>query len=312
MQVLKKYFVSAIALLAVACGEASIPSTPVLHEGEGLLELPLVATTTAGRSYKLVGASFAITGPQSITITDTSADTVSVPLLAGLYTVQMTGSWHVERTDAPGQTVPATLVSPNPMSFTVGEGQTRPVRFLFKVAGDATADVGFSVDHGGWISGSIEFELMGGPQDPSIFAALGGTTVPFVISFASSTVTRLPGPYEKRVEVVTGPVTLQFGGTASDVLQNRVVPALEGLPLVLRLTRTPFNSEVEIDYIRLESLETGTQFGLLPEPVDGAGDSEGYPTLQPFVLDGHFDIMRNGPERSDTAFGRVHGQIAPQ
>ncbi|RYZ39236.1 MAG: hypothetical protein EOO71_20900 [Myxococcaceae bacterium] len=303
---------SAIALLAVACGEASIPSTPVVHEGEGLLELPLVATTTAGRSYKLVGASFAITGPQSITITDTSADTVSVPLLAGLYSVQMTGTWHVERTDAPGQTVPATLVSPNPMSFTVGEGQTRPVRFLFKVAGEATADVGFSVDHGGWISGSVEFTLLGGPQYPSIFASLGGTTVPFVISFASSTVTRFPGPYEKRVEVVTSPVTLQFGGTASDALQSRVVPALEGLPLVLRMTRTPYNSEVEIEPIVLGNMETGAELRLEAQSADGAGDSDGYPTLQPLAFEGFFSIMRNGLGYYDSASGWVHGEIAPQ
>ncbi|MCY1044712.1 hypothetical protein OV208_25575 [Corallococcus sp. bb12-1] len=224
----------------------------------------------------------------------------------------MTGSWHVGRTDAPGQPVPATLVSPNPMSFTVGEGQTRPVRFLFKVAGDATADVGFSVDHCGWISGSIEFEQMGGPQDTSLFASLRGTTVPFVISFASSTVTRVPGSGEKRVEVVTSPVPLQFGGTASDALQSRVVPALEGLPLVLRMTRTPFNSEVEIEPIRLENMEMGTRLGIEAEPVDGAGGSEGYPALQPLVFEGFFDVMRYGPERSDVAFGRGHGGLAPQ
>src|SRR4051812_38712525 len=117
MQMLK-WFVGAIALLVVACGEVAGPSTPVIREGEGLLELPLVSTS-AGRSYKLVGATFAITGPQNATITDTSAESVSLPLMAGTYSIKMNGDWHVERTDAPGVTVPVTLVSPNPLTFTL-------------------------------------------------------------------------------------------------------------------------------------------------------------------------------------------------
>ena len=39
MQVLK-WWVGALALLALACGEVSETSTPVVRDGEGLLELP--------------------------------------------------------------------------------------------------------------------------------------------------------------------------------------------------------------------------------------------------------------------------------
>ncbi|RKH88738.1 hypothetical protein D7Y21_13520 [Corallococcus sp. AB045] len=306
-----KCFLAAVVLFAVACGGSSVPSTPVLRDGEGLLELPLVSTTAAGRSYKLVGATFTLTGPQSTTITDTTADTVSVPLIAGDYTLQLTGTWHIERTDQPGVTVPSTLVSPNPLVFTLGEGETRPVRFLFKVPGDGNADVGFRVDHGGWVSGTLHFfDRTPSPNGPpDIFAELSGKTVPFVISFESSTVTRSSDSYSNQVVVQTSPVTLQFGGAPTQVLQKRIIPALEGQPLNIVLgTSAPGQSYAQP--IVLENPASGTTLRLDLYLYDLGVGPDGYPQLEPFSFsDGHAEIS--------TYWGSIpanisDGVVAPQ
>ncbi|RKI55638.1 hypothetical protein D7X55_29225 [Corallococcus sp. AB049A] len=281
-----KWFVGALALLALACGGVSEPSTPVIRDGEGLLELPLVSTS-AGRSYKLVGATFAITGPQNTTLTDTSADSVSVALMAGTYSIQMNGNWHVERTDAPGVTVPVTLVSPNPMTFILDEGETRPVRFLFKVPGDGTADVRVGVDSGGWISGTLQFNprtppptYPGGPNIPDPFADVAGKTVPFVISFDSSTVTRSTAGGYKHVDIQTSPVTLQFGGATGAVFQQQFVSALQGQTLSFSMA-TPFPTSMFIGPVKLENQERGVRLEVFFSDLFPGADAEGYSLLQP-------------------------------
>ncbi|WP_147447163.1 hypothetical protein [Corallococcus sp. CA054B] len=295
MQMLK-WFVGALALLAVACGEVSETSTPVIRDGEGLLELPLVSTSE-GRSYKLVGATFAITGPQNATITDTSAESVSLALMAGTYTIQMNGEWHVERTDAPGVMVPVTLVSPNPMAFTLGEGETRPVRFLFKVPGDGTADVGIGVDSGGWISGTIEFWASPPPYGSSnIFTELAGKSMPFVISYESSTVTRSVEYGYKRVTVETAPVTFQVGGTVSAALQEQVIAALQGRSMSFFMEATG-PSNVSLGQIVLENLERGIRFSLYPFAPNMGLSADGYPLLQSADIIGgtaSFDALSAG------------------
>ncbi|MHA7633766.1 hypothetical protein [Corallococcus sp. M7] len=301
MQMLK-WFVGALALLAVACGEVSETSTPVIRDGEGLLELPLVSTS-AGRSYKLVGATFAITGPQNATITDTSADSVLLPLMAGAYTIQMNGDWHVERTDAPGVAVPVTLVSPNPMSFVLGEGETRPVRFLFKVPGDGTVDVGIGVDSGGWISGTIQVD----PLEPGpwygIFEELAGKSIPFVVSFESSTVTRSMEYGRKRINIQTAPVTFQMGGSVGAAIQQRFVAALQGQSMNFFMEASS-SSEVLVESIALANMEQGIWFSVFDPVMPTLGlDADGYPLLQSAAIDAGF------VEFSTSGAGDIYGNL---
>jgi hypothetical protein len=283
-----KWFVGALALLALACGEGSNPSAPVIHDGEGLLELPLVSTS-AGRSYKLVGATFAITGPRNVTITDTSADSVSLPLTAGAYSIQLNGDWHVERTDAPGVAVAASLVSPNPMAFALGEGETRSVRFLFKVSEDGTVDVGIGVDTGGWISGTIQFESRpptgpGGPED--IYAGLAGKAVPFVISYESVTVFPTIEYGIKGLIIKTSPVALQFGGSPGVAFQQRIVAALEGRSMTFVLKAVD-GTATSVTTLLVQNLQQGTDFAIrLPVPFYLGEDADGYPLLRPKAFSG--------------------------
>ncbi|NOK19118.1 hypothetical protein [Corallococcus carmarthensis] len=308
MQMLK-WWVGALALLALACGEVSEPSTPVVRDGEGLLELPLVSTS-AGRSYKLVGATFAITGPQNATITDTSAESVSLALIAGTYSIQMNGDWHVERTDVPGVTVPVTLVSPNPMTFTLGEGESRPVRFLFKVPEDGTADVGIGVDSGGWISGTLQFEASPPPgsRPPSIFDGLNGKSIPFVISYESATVARSSGSYPKQVQVQTAPVTFQLGGAVPEEVMQQFVPALQGRSMEFSVSASGPGYSYAV-HLFLENLENGVRLELHPRMIIGA-DAEGYPLLVPTSMQAGDASLSNG---SGYATASLHdGTFAPR
>ncbi|NNC14168.1 hypothetical protein HJC22_00290 [Corallococcus exiguus] len=316
---------TAIVLLAVACGGSSVQPSPIMQKGEGTLELPLVSTSAAGRTYKLVGATFVITGEQSVTITDTSADTVSVPLIAGDYSIQMNGSWHIERTDAPGQTVQATLVSPNPMRFTLAEGEMRPVRFLFKVPGEILTDVGFSVDDGGWISGSFKF----GPRPPpppyfppdylGFFNELWEKTVPFVISFESTTATRAEEDFRKLLIIQTSPITLQFGGEHSDVLQHQVIPAFQGLPMQFILEA---DTSQPISYVYMRPVELTSVSGELALQMDLylpgllGMDMDGYPRFPNATsFDGSVGMVLPG---NPTFYGNsiygsiIEGSFAPR
>lgn len=304
-----KWFVGAIALLALACGEVSESSTLVVRDGEGVLELPLVSTS-AGRSYKLVGATFAITGPQNATITETSEDSVSLALIAGTYSIQMNGEWHVERTDAPGVVVPVTLVSPNPLTFTLGEGETQPVRFLFKVPGDATADVGIGVDSGGWISGTLEFEAAPPPwtSPPSILDGLRGKSIPFVISFESTTLTRSVEFGYKQVHVQASPVTFQLGGEVPEAVMQQYVAALEGRTMEFSVAASGPGYAYAVNLF-LENPENGVRFELHPMVIIGA-DAEGYPILVPTSFLGGHALLDIG---SGTASATLHaGTFAPR
>ncbi|MBZ4373669.1 hypothetical protein [Corallococcus sp. AS-1-6] len=308
-----KWFVGALALLALACGEVSETSTPVVRDGEGLLELPLVSTS-AGRTYRLVGATFDITGPQNATITDTTAETVLLPLMAGTYTLQMNGDWHVERTDAPGVTVPVTLVSPNPMSFTLTEGETRPVRFLFKVPGDGTVDVGIGVDTGGWISGTIHFDSRPPPppgSPPDVFADVGGRQIPYVISYESATVTRTLDYGSYLTTIQTSPVTVQFGGATGAAFQQQVVSALQGRTLTFSIS-SDGSPTTYVSALIVENMERGVRFELmLNTPLASGVDANGYAILRPTDFTGGFAELRAANSGSVNGL-MLSGTLAPR
>jgi hypothetical protein len=297
-----------LALLVWACG--GTPGTDAL-QATGRLELPLTSTSSDGVTYRLVGATFTINGPENVTITDTSAPTVSVALTSGLYTVQLGGNWLLERMDAPGQALQAQLISPNPMPFTLGEGQTRTVRFLFKTPADGDVDLGIQVDTGGWISGTMDFTNAppNGPDD--IFAELAGKTVPFTISFESSTLFR-EGGFNQRLRVETSPITLQFGGAPSELIQDRIIPVLEGgSPLVFRLENAG-SGMIAFSGFDLHGLSepfTLRVFASMPFP--GAVDAEGFPKPQDFEFETPVGMEFHGNPWSDIN-GMASGNVQPQ
>ncbi len=257
------------------------PTEP--EEAKGQLTLPLTSSAPDGTSYRLVGASFEITGPQTVLLTDTSADTVQTALVAGNYTVRLLGSWHLERVDAPGKVVLTQLISPNPLAFTVTRGLVTEVRFLFKLS--AGADVGFEVDSGGWLTGTFRFNVVEVNGPPSVFIELLGKSVPFVISYKTYTLDKSePG----KVRVRTGPIHVQFGGPPTYAVLDRVSKDLEGQTLVYSLQAS--GGAVSFEGTDLPGAKTFA-LRLLPTPVvPGAVDADGYPIMDPFPFTSEFAL----------------------
>ncbi|AKJ00496.1 putative lipoprotein [Archangium gephyra] len=250
----------------------------------GTLQLPLSTPGADGKVYRLVGATFHITGTQTVTVSDTAADTVQTTLQAGSYTIELASGWTMERADAPGVAVPATLRSPNPLPFFVKKNETTQVRFLFKLPGEGTADVGIHVDSGGWFAGTLRFDVLDGdfgPMNP--YSGLVGTSVPFVLSFESFTVTH--DSWDKTTHMETGPATLQFGGAPSEQLE-RVAASLKGRPFFFSL-RLDSSGKAFLMGSSLYNPESSLQFEILSsfESFTAVLDSDGYPVFSPIAFE---------------------------
>lgn len=296
----------------MACGGAAGTAA---SQGTGRLELPLIAPGPNGQTYELVGATFTLTGPENVTITNTSGtNTVSVPLAAGLYSVELGGSWHLERLDAPGQAVPAQLISPNPLSFSIGEGEVRVVRFLFKIPGTGDADLGFSVDNGGWITGTLDISQLSPPGNDNIFSGLAGQSIPFTISFESAMLSR-EGGFQQALQVTTSPITLQFGGPPSQLLQERVIPALQdpnSPPFMFRLERVSGGQVVFSGFQLMGNAEPFAWRVFSSAPFPGALDADGFPKPQPFTFSNVPSVMEYFGASLNTADAMASGSVQPQ
>lgn len=276
-----------LALFVVACGGETLT---VQQEPAGTLQLPLVSSTADGKVYRLVGATFNIIGTQTVTLTDTSADTVQTTLTAGTYTIQLAGGWRMERADAPGTAVPATLMSPNPLPFSVTKDATTVVRFQFKLPGDGTADVGIVVDKGGWLAGTLHFTELDGASESSEWAQLVGKDVPFLISFPSATYNR---ESFRELDVETGLVTVQFGGPYSKLLE-RAAASMQGSWINFSLRAPGPANTLEFGGMFFYGPPGRFEFNLYPSGTfEGAVDGEGYPAVRPFQFEAPMVYLRD-------------------
>jgi len=138
--------VYAVAWLLAAGSPASCGNDhPARGADTGTISLELVAQT-AGATYHLRMASFAIAGPSPATTTttvttdsaDSEAKSLTVKLAAGHYTMMLADGWALYRGggDAGAEVrVSASLVSPNPASFDVTTSMTTFVPFRFATDG---------------------------------------------------------------------------------------------------------------------------------------------------------------------------------
>lgn len=262
-------------------------------QAEGTMRLPLVSGPAPdGTRYRLVGATFNIVGPQTVTITDTSADTVQTTLQAGDYTVELAGSWQMERVDAPGTPVQVQMLSPNPLPLFITKDETTQLRFLFKYPGDGTAELDIGVDDGGWLAGTIHFTELADPNGtPTPFSELVGKSVPFLISFPTSTATK--STWSKSLHVATAPVTFQFGGSPSTLLQ-RAAADLSGVSINFDLME---RSNGLIEFSDMHMSGTSGEFHLYvsrSDPFPGQFDDEGYPARRPFEFDTTVQLYGGG------------------
>ena len=296
----------ALALMVAACGGTDVAEIQT-DEAGGTLQLPLTSAGPEGKTYKLVGASFEITGPQTVSLTDTSADMLTVPLTVGTYAIQLGGTYHLENANAPGTTVPAQLISPTTLTFDVTKDTATQVRFQFKLAGSGTADVGFSVDKGGYLSGTFHVaEVNAPPEGDSPFRSLMGKDVPFTISYSTATFTK--GGY-KELLVQTGPITVQFGGPDSAGLTRQVAPAFNGRLLSFSLRAEP---DGRVRFLGLQLASSPDQNFMLwvapSQPFTAPLDTEGYPLPRPFAFS-TFESPGSARLSGPPAYGDARGWL---
>ncbi len=277
---LGKWGTCVLALLFVACGNLVETAQP-LEATQGTLRLPLTAPSPEG-DVKLVGATFNIAGAQTVSISDTSADTLTVPLIEGDYTIELVGDWHLEHVAAPSTPLMAELLSPPVLAFSVSKGKMTEVRYLFKRAGSGSVDVGITVDNGGSISGTLTFTQHEGPTD-SEFESLVGKSVPFIISFETSRVVKLGGG-AKAISVETGPILVQFGGPDGALLEKHVSPFFKGQTTTFIVSSLSDGYQV-LSNFAIEGVGSGTPLDFTSyasQPFRGSVDRGGYPAATAF------------------------------
>jgi hypothetical protein len=122
------YLLPAI-VLACSAPERTAP------EQTGQAEFALT-TSIDGQQYDLQNAKFEITGADSVSLTtDDSADGLSLTqqLPVGDYQVELQPGWQLVQISQDPVPLSATLISENPLSFSVQSGETTPVEFRFSV-----------------------------------------------------------------------------------------------------------------------------------------------------------------------------------
>ncbi len=148
--------VSLAALGAAGAIGCEVASDSAADSAHGRVNLALVAQSPSGASYRLTSASFAVTGPESATLTteaDPDATVLTTDLAAGAYSIQLAPGWVLERiSNGTVTAVEAQLTSPNPVAFEIQSQQHTSVAFRFQVGddvvefGDGTLDVSIIVD----------------------------------------------------------------------------------------------------------------------------------------------------------------------
>jgi len=122
----------------------------------GQIDLSLTGTSASGITYRLRDAELTITGADGSFVFHTEDDPdrrlITQHLDVGGYTLRVTPGWRLERLRAAGspQTVVATLISPDPLPFTVTADTLTPVVVRFQTGGEvvplAQGDAGISID----------------------------------------------------------------------------------------------------------------------------------------------------------------------
>jgi hypothetical protein len=125
-----------LVALAACTGEFSDSEALFrVADTSGSIELPLVGSDDAGRTYHLRGATFEVSGTAMVTLgTPAGARMVSTPLPTGSYQLYLRPGYRVVEVAENGseQAVSARLSSANPAAFTVEPRAGGRLRLAFQ------------------------------------------------------------------------------------------------------------------------------------------------------------------------------------
>lgn len=120
---MRRAFLLALALCSTACERELVEPELIPLEQEGTLRVALTTTGSDGASYVLRDSTLEISGSALITLSGrgATADALTTPLPAGVYTLFLRPGYRVLKLSEDGQehAVDARLVGSNPLRFTV-------------------------------------------------------------------------------------------------------------------------------------------------------------------------------------------------
>ncbi len=171
---------SALALLSFVTVVGTVgcsPHKPADNQPLGSVSFSLTTMGASGANYRLRSASFAITGPESKTLTSPVDPTdpqtqITSPLIPGAYQIALADGWKMWRiptTGAPAE-VDATLISTKTLSFSIVSSQDQKVVFQFDVAGEPTLPGTVTIG-----IGVTEVDAANGPADAGATPDVGAT-----------------------------------------------------------------------------------------------------------------------------------------
>jgi hypothetical protein len=124
------------ACIAVACSGGGSEAS----DETGTLSMQL-STEVNGAIYRLSGARFDVTGPVEASFhsdDDPDLTAISATLARGDYSILLQDGWRLLRQSSPDavfEAVEAALISENPRLFTIEEGETTRVAYVFETNG---------------------------------------------------------------------------------------------------------------------------------------------------------------------------------
>lgn len=291
--------------------------------GTGTLEIPLSTTTPSGDQYRLVGATFDVTGPDfSEQIVDQpDALLISRAVPVGVYDVELQGRYHLEKNvDGVWTTVPALLVSPNPqVGLVIASDAVTQAIFRFRTREGEVAfapgelNILIEVEPAGALCGAGAACLTGGftvstdlpvvndVPSTGAFAHLVGVPVTFGVSFTPGLIEPNVMPFGRCVRMAANDVTVAFSGDPTGFLQNVVAPNLAGSEAFLSFCSDGLGG-VTFDGVNFFDTPNQWGFELGSAPVSLALDGAGYPVPASFAGNSEARLRKYDPF-SDLAFG---------
>ena len=199
-----------------------------------------LTTGSAERSFRLRDGIFAVDGQMPTELS--SEDALDSPALTqvmpvGSYDITLLDGWHLERLEgALAEPVDATLVSENPLAFSIEAGATTQVSFRFQTAdaelalGDGNLAVSIAVDEVS-LQPIVITEIM---KDPSVLVDTAGEW--FEVHNPGDSVVQLEGcsiVRDTTQTTIAGPLEVAPGGYATiartsdpGFVPNYVLPSL--------------------------------------------------------------------------------------
>jgi len=188
---MSRSFVSMLAVVSIALAACAMDDKDDL----GNADFSLTGHSSSGTTYRLRHADLTVDGPGGTQVFHTEDDltrtVITTHLPPGAYTVTLATGWNLDRVNADGTTtaVDATLLSANPLAFTIASGTHTPVVLKFQAGadqvpmGDGDADI--SID----VTDPVPQALVVGPPSLTVLEGATGTFTVHLAAAPSSPVT---------------------------------------------------------------------------------------------------------------------------